>query len=143
MCTFHEILPLLFIHALRFRISASVTSHKAPYWVRPAALYNPCLYPLYPPPSTRTLLFVCFMLSTYTFHMFEPLNAALTNLSTIFVVAPTITYGAPTSGWRMDESHKLNVMEIKCLQSMWEVIKIHNLTNEKVRPRVDMRKLTS
>ena len=34
------------------------------------------------------------------------------------VLVPIVTYGAETLGMRMDDRHKLDVMEIRVLQSM-------------------------
>ena len=50
------------------------------------------------------------------------------------MVAPSVTYGVETRDMRMDERHKLEVMEMNCLWSSCRVTQMDRWGIEEVRP---------
>ena len=56
------------------------------------------------------------------------------------VVVQTMTHGAETWSMRMEERRKLDVMELKCLQSMCSVIRKDRWRNDEVTRGVCVRK---
>ena len=59
------------------------------------------------------------------------------------MIKRTVTYGAEPLGMRMNERHKLGVMELRSSQRMCEVTRMDRWRNEKVRFKVGVREKMS
>ena len=55
------------------------------------------------------------------------------------VVVPTVTLGAETLGFRMDERHELDVIEIRRLRSMCGIPRVVRQRKEEMWRRLSMR----
>ena len=59
------------------------------------------------------------------------------------VVMPTVTYGGESSGTKNYKRNKLNLMEMKCLQSMDRVTEMCRVRNKEVKCRFEARRNVS
>ena len=56
------------------------------------------------------------------------------------IIVPTALYGAEACGMRSAERKKVNVLEMKCLRSLFGVSRMDRLRNEEVRRRAGIEK---
>ena len=53
------------------------------------------------------------------------------------IIVPTALYGAESWGMRSAERSKVNVLEMKCLRSLFGVSRLDRVRNEEVRMRAE------
>ena len=56
------------------------------------------------------------------------------------VIVPTALYGAEAWGMRSTERRKVNVLEMKCLRSLFGVSRMDRVRNEEVRRRAGIER---
>ena len=56
------------------------------------------------------------------------------------VIVPTALYGAEAWGMRSSERRKVNILEMKCLRSLFGVLRMDRVKNEEVRSRAGIER---